>query len=316
MTSNSSVFNTHTKGKLLLTGEYVVLDGATALAIPAKLGQRMEIKQGEQIPAGQLNWASYDHQAQVWFQASFELSTLEIINATDAAVAERLIQIFQSIQKQKPTAWQDLPGLDLRMDLEFSRHWGLGTSSTLLAALAQWQAVDPYQLLWDSFGGSAYDIACAIADGPILYRLADGTPHSQPIQFNPPFLDQLYLVYSGKKQNSRDGIRHYREKFSAMDPAPLIQKIDLLTQAILQSIRLQDFEELIKEHEALLSEALSLQPVQEQYFSDYWGQVKSLGAWGGDFILVTSNRAEVATRHYFLEKGLTEVFAFSEWLLI
>ncbi|RQH17897.1 hypothetical protein D5R40_33115 [Okeania hirsuta] len=44
MTSNSSIFNTHTKGKLLLTGEYVVLDGATALAIPAKLGQWMEIK--------------------------------------------------------------------------------------------------------------------------------------------------------------------------------------------------------------------------------------------------------------------------------
>ncbi len=316
MTSNSSAFNTHTKGKLLLTGEYVVLDGATALAIPAKLGQRMEVRPDKQIPAGQLNWTSYDHQGKAWFEASFLPSSLNIINTTDTAVAERLIQLFQSIQKQRPTAWQALPGLNLRMDLEFSRHWGLGTSSTLLAALAQWQNVDPYQLLWDSFGGSAYDIACAIADGPILYRLADATPHSSPTPFKPSFLDQLYLVYSGKKQNSRDGIRHYRERFSATDPAPLIQKIDSLTQAILNSKRLQDFEQSIKEHETLLSEALSLRPVQEQYFSDYWGQIKSLGAWGGDFILVTSNREEAATRKYFQRKGLTEIFPFSEWLLI
>lgn len=316
MTSNSSAFNTHTKGKLLLTGEYVVLDGATALAIPAKLGQRLEVRPDKQIPAGQLNWTSYDHQGKAWFEASFLPSSLNIISTTDAAVAERLIQIFQSIQKQKPTAWQNLSGLDLRMDLEFSRHWGLGTSSTLLAALAQWQEVDPYQLLWDSFGGSAYDIACAIADGPIRYRLADGIPYAQPTQFKPPFLDQLYLVYSGKKKNSRDGIRHYREKFSAMAPTSLIQEIDSLTKAILETSSLSEFEQLIKEHEALLSEALSLQPVQEQYFRDYWGQVKSLGAWGGDFILATSNREEASTRKYFREKGLTEVFAFSDWLLI
>jgi len=35
--------------------------------------------------------------------------------------------------------------------------------------------------------------------------------------------------------------------------------------------------------------------------------VKSLGAWGGDFVLVTSNRPEEETRNYFNEKGL-EVF--------
>ncbi|MEM0993828.1 MAG: GHMP kinase, partial [Bacteroidota bacterium] len=30
-------------GKLLLTGEYAVLDGAVALAVPSKLGQRLDI---------------------------------------------------------------------------------------------------------------------------------------------------------------------------------------------------------------------------------------------------------------------------------
>ena len=86
--------------------------------------------------------------------------------------------------------------------VDFPREWGLGTSSTLVSLLAQHTAVSPYQLLADTFGGSGYDIACAIADGPIRYRLADGIPYAQPTQFKPPFLDQLYLVYSGKKKTS------------------------------------------------------------------------------------------------------------------
>lgn len=311
-----TAFKTHTKGKLLLTGEYVVLDGAKALAIPAKLGQQLEVKTNEELSPGHLNWSSYDHTGQSWFQASFQLAPLHILHATDNATAERLIQIFQSIERQKPNAWQDLPGLDVRMDLQFSRHWGLGTSSTLLAALAQWQKVDPYQLLWDSFGGSAYDIACAIADGPILYQLHNGTPHSTPTPFHPPFAEQLYLVYSGKKQNSREGIRHYREKFASMSPAPLIHQIDDLTQAILKSTHLQAFEQLIAEHEALIGEALGILPVQKQDFRDYWGQIKSLGAWGGDFILVTSDRDDQTTASYFVDKGLTEIFPFTEWLLL
>ncbi|MBX2877777.1 MAG: hypothetical protein KTR30_36995 [Saprospiraceae bacterium] len=316
MTPKATAFRTHTKGKLLLTGEYVVLDGATALAIPARLGQQMEVSRNNTLSPGLLHWSSYDHQGQVWFQAVLQLSPLKVLNTSDSATAERLIQIFKAIQRQKPEAWRNLPGLDLRMDLQFSRHWGLGTSSTLLAALAQWQEVDPYQLLWDSFGGSAYDIACAIADGPILYRLDNQTPYSKPTKFDLPFLDQLYLVYSGKKQNSRDGIRHYRERFSSTSPTKLIHQIDGLTNSILQSTQLTEFEQLIAEHEALIGEALSITPVKQQYFNDYWGQIKSLGAWGGDFILVSSDQTPATTRKYFAKKGLSEVFAFTEWLIL
>ena len=38
--------NYYSNGKLLLTGEYVVLDGAKALAVPTKFGQLLNIKQG------------------------------------------------------------------------------------------------------------------------------------------------------------------------------------------------------------------------------------------------------------------------------
>ncbi|MEQ3661167.1 MAG: GHMP kinase, partial [Flavobacterium sp.] len=36
----------YSNGKLLLTGEYVVLDGAKALAVPTKFGQSLSIESG------------------------------------------------------------------------------------------------------------------------------------------------------------------------------------------------------------------------------------------------------------------------------
>ena len=307
MIAGPKSFQTHTKGKLLLTGEYVVLDGAKALAIPSRLGQRLQVSAAPELSPGILSWSSYDHQGNIWFQASFQLADQKVLQSTDPPTSIRLLEIFRAIQQQKPKAWHQLPGLQVRMDLEFSRHWGLGTSSTLLAALAQWQAVDPYQLLWDTFGGSAYDIACAIADGPLLYQLNEGVPQSEAVGFHPAFAENLYLVYSGKKQNSREGISHYRVRFKSTSPLPLIKKIDKLTDAILTCTNLPSFELLLAEHETLIGEAIAITPVQQQYFGDYWGQIKSLGAWGGDFLLVTSNRSKKATQAYFQTKGLHEV---------
>ena len=37
-----SLYTAH--GKLLLTGEYAVMDGALALALPTQLGQRMSVR--------------------------------------------------------------------------------------------------------------------------------------------------------------------------------------------------------------------------------------------------------------------------------
>ena len=43
-------------GKLLLTGEYLVLKGALALALPTKLGQTMTV---ETVHAPSLRWDAY-----------------------------------------------------------------------------------------------------------------------------------------------------------------------------------------------------------------------------------------------------------------
>lgn len=57
----------YSNGKLLLTGEYVVLDGATSLAVPTKFGQDLIV---EPIKESQLIWGSFTHTGECWFEAS------------------------------------------------------------------------------------------------------------------------------------------------------------------------------------------------------------------------------------------------------
>ena len=52
----------YSNGKLLLTGEYVVLDGATALAVPTRFGQDLIV---DRIQGDQLIWSSFTVEASV-----------------------------------------------------------------------------------------------------------------------------------------------------------------------------------------------------------------------------------------------------------
>ena len=69
----------YSNGKLLLTGEYVVLDGATALAVPTKFGQDLTV---EKIQEPQLIWGSFTSTGECWFEAVFDLPKLRLKNAT------------------------------------------------------------------------------------------------------------------------------------------------------------------------------------------------------------------------------------------
>ncbi|MGB5555171.1 MAG: GHMP kinase, partial [Flavobacteriaceae bacterium] len=69
---------------------------------------------------------------------------------------------------------------------------------------------------------------------------------------------------------------------------------------------------LLTSHENTISNALGMATVQEKLFNDYSGKVKSLGAWGGDFILATN---ENDPTEYFKEKGYETIIPFSEMVL-
>lgn len=294
----------YANGKLLLTGEYLVLDGALAIALPTKLGQSLTI---EPIEKDKLVWESRNSDNTTWFQHSFSHIHQEIKNN---GVAERLRLILLAAQRQNPAFLQKLR-YKVTTKLTFPRNWGLGTSSTLVYMIAQWANCDPFKLLFEAFGGSGYDIACAGATSPLTYQLhANLKPIFQPIDFNPSFKNQLYFVYLDKKQDSKQGIAHYREK-GKINMAK-IQKISTLSTELIHTSGLKDFEKIIVEHENIISELIGLEKVKSICFPNYWGIVKSLGAWGGDFVLVTSNRSYIETKKYFNEKGFHVFLKYSE----
>ena len=281
------MFSTFARGKLLITGEYAVLDGALALALPVRYGQQFTVASSEND--GQLIWESIDYQGNVWFSVTFDVSDFSVETTSDAAIAERLQSILSACRQQNPSF---LTGISAKATItaDFPLNWGLGSSSTLIAGVAQWAEVDPYRLLADTFGGSGYDIACAYAEGPLLYQLNPALPPGEretvtPVIFDPPFKDQLYFIYLGKKQDSREGIRRYRETAAGKD-AGLIAEISHITREMLTISNLPDFEKALLAHENLLARVLGL-PRAQELFPTFPGVIKSLGAWGGDFVLAT-----------------------------
>ena len=258
--------NIHANGKLLLTGEYFVLDGAKSLSLPCQLGQTFRALVGD---APIIRWQSIDHLGKEWFKGTFTWPNGKYISGTDQSVGNRLEQILGVVSDMvKADANSGIQGWDIKTQLEFPGNWGLGSSSTLIAAIAQWQDINPYELLENTFGGSGYDIACAVSDGPILYQRKQPHPIVTPVSFIPSFHDQLYFVYLGKKQNSREGIARYREAGSASGEE--VQRMNKLTIDFLAANTLGQFEALIREHEGMVAEKIKLERAKSLHFSDFW----------------------------------------------
>ena len=305
----------YSNGKLLLTGEYVILDGAKALAIPSKFGQNLAI---QKLNESKLIWESYTEKNELWLQVEFDLPRLRIITATfDAtndggndSLAESLQNILFEAKKLNQAFLSNQQGYYIKSKLTFARNWGLGSSSTLINNIAQWAKIDAFQLQFNTFGGSGYDIACAQNDSPILYQITDQKPSFNNVSFNPNFKDQLFFVYLNKKQNSREGITRYKN-FKG-NVSTFVEEISQITNQIYTCDSLTEFEKLLADHESVISKIIDQEPIQKRLFSDYFGQTKSLGAWGGDFILATGNDD---TPHYFKQKGFETLFRYVNLIL-
>lgn len=305
----------YSNGKLLLTGEYLVLDGAKALALPTKFGQILIV---EKIVEPQLIWGSFTNTGECWFEAVFDLPKLRLVSATFNSnkegsadfIAETLLEILEEARNLNPDFLNVDGGYIVKTKLTFPRNWGLGSSSTLINSIASWAKVNAFKLLWNSFKGSGYDIACAQNNRAVFYQIKDKNPIIEQVNFNPIFKDNLFFVFLNKKQNSKEGIAKFRE--SKKDFSVELKRISELSEAFLVAESLQDFEKLIIEHEQIISSIIKIKPVKEKLFSDYFGEIKSLGAWGGDFVMVTGNEK---TPSYFKNKGFEIVISYSEMIL-
>lgn len=305
-------------GKLMITGEYLVLGGASALAIPVIYGQTLTVKISPQQKP-ELSWVAKE-QGKPWFEAvlkpdqlsqdAHQMSMIE----QDERVQKTLEMILWQAKMLNPGFLSGNYHWAVSTDMDFNRYWGLGSSSSLISNIAWWAGVDPYDLLFKTLGGSGYDVACARSFTPIVYKYkgVGSKPVVEPVLFTPPFSKHLFFVYTGKKQSSAKSLKGFqvqkvKEKF--------IDRITQITEIMLNTNSLHAFMELMFEHEHITSQAIDQLPVQLETYPDFDGAIKSLGAWGGDFIMAASGRDKKYVSDYFEAIGLQLVIPFDEMIV-
>lgn len=295
----------YSNGKLLITGEYVILDGAVSLAVPSLLGQSLEIINNE---SKHIKWFSKNSDGRVWFQCTIRIENLKVETTSSDEISNKLIEIIKVIREVNPN-FLNKSGSNITSQLTFNKDWGLGSSSTLISNLSQFAEIDPYELNNRIFNGSGYDIACAKSKSPLLYRLIKNERDIEKVSFRPIFHEKIYFVYLNTKQNSLTEIRKYKN----LNPSnTLISEVSDITKKLLKSSDLKNFNDLIHSHEKVISKLISKQPIKQELFKDFRGEIKSLGAWGGDFIMASCDEDPSS---YFRNKGFNTILKYSDLLI-
>jgi hypothetical protein len=284
------------------------------LAMPVRYGQRLTATSS---PAQHIiiNWRSYVKE-KLWLEARFPGSQLNY--QTDKTSGEqhknRLRQILLAARTLNPGFLSKNSEWNVRSDIEFDLQWGLGSSSTLISNIATWAGVDPYELHFKVSEGSAYDIACARSNQALLYTFMgkQKQPEIQYITFHPVFSSQLFFIYSGKKQSSDESLRTFdRERVHIRDA----DAISALSEEMASTTSLPDFIQMMEDHEGIISRYTASEVIKKKHFPDFPGAVKSLGAWGGDFLLAASSIAPEQIIAYFRDKGFNTIVSFNDMRL-
>ncbi|WP_373707372.1 GYDIA family GHMP kinase [Kaistella sp.] len=290
-------------GKLLLTSEYVVLDGALALALPTKWGQEFFVS--EQFDGQSLiNWTAL-HQGKSWLNATIDYQNGTVVSTNIHDSAAFILKVLMKVKELSSNVLKEDSSYSITTNLQFPANFGLGSSSTLMNNLAQWADIDAFELNEACLGGSGYDIAVAQEQSAIFYQ-NQPERNVKKIDFDPSFKNDLIFIHLNQKQNSREGIDLYRSKEKS---SHLIEDFSTITKQVLEVQTLEEFSDLMILHEKKLSEFLGIETTKEKYFETSPSFVKSLGAWGGDFVMSSKFSGY---QDYFLGKGFSSVFSYDD----
>ena len=75
----------YSHGKLLISSEYAVLDGAIALALPTKFGQSLDVESNSD---NTIHWKSISNSGNVWFEAEFIIDTTLKISSKNTSILQ------------------------------------------------------------------------------------------------------------------------------------------------------------------------------------------------------------------------------------
>lgn len=295
-------------GKLLISGEYAVLNGSKALAVPTKLGQSMRVEARDDK---NIVWRSLSKSGEAWFEAEIDMEESKLIHTSSESIGLQLLAALDFCKSQRPEHFIK-SGFDIETKLDFNRNWGLGSSSTFISNLSHWTGVDGLAILWNGYKGSGYDVVVGQVQHAIMYQLETSNPNKaswELCEFTPSFSEWVHFVHLGKKRDSNKAIDGLRENsFSSC----IMEDFSAISEEMLLCKDVEEFQLLMRTHEKMLSAVLGVPRVKEELFFDYSYEVKSLGAWGGDFVMVIGKESDM---QYFKNKGYHDVVSFNEMVL-
>ena len=297
----AEVFKSH--GKLMITGEYFVLHGAKSLMLPTKFFQDMTVSKLNEDSI--ILWESYDQNNSKWFSAKFNLPDLAI-QGDETKEKIFLKKILDFVAKKKPNIFENNSGINIKTRMDFNRSWGLGSSAILINNLSNYFGLDPFEVSKNVTNSSGADIASTKISKPIIFSINDKKPYYKEVHFNPPFSKNLLFVYLNKKQSSEKEVEKFK-KIRIEDDE--IRTISDITNQVLRCKKIDDFNNLIEKHESIISGKIKKETVKNLLFKDFNGSIKSLGAWGGDFVLACGHNN---LKNYFKNKGFDISYSFNE----
>jgi mevalonate kinase len=306
------VFVTKSHGKVLISGEYFLLKGAKGLAFPVKFSQSLIVSKRE-VNSRTFKMESY-YAEKKWFSAEFICNDFSVIRCWNVGRARYLSSLFRAIRLLNPL-FQNSEVYNIDCILDFDPDWGLGSSSTLIVNLCNWAGIDPFKVHFLISKGSGYDIAVAMLNQPIIYRInaSDRVPEISILATKYSFSDKLYFVYLGKKVSSEISLNKFNA-FNNVDEG-LVSDISELTDEIVITNNFSEFNTILIKLINLSKKVIEADQVLVNLWKDFPGVIKPLGAWGGDFALVTWGGSVDELRKYFYQKEHFTLFAWKDFIL-
>ncbi|HRY33987.1 MAG TPA: GYDIA family GHMP kinase [Bacteroidales bacterium] len=290
-------------GKLLISGEYLVLHGALSFALPLRFGQQMQLSPS----AGPvIRWTSSDPHG-TWYRAEFNLPGP--VKANPGREDMFILRLLEAAGRLNPAFAAGLQGTGVSVDANYPVQWGLGSSSTLIYLVACWADVNPFRLFTMVSKGSGYDLACAGRSNPLLFSHKGDEIMIRDITPGKGIREHALFAWLGNKQSTDTEIDLFLE---TANPAPTdLALMDLLTLKIATADTADELQEQVLRHESLLARILQREPLSAR-LEDFPGAVKSLGAWGGDFAMFVTRQPKETILPWFREKEIYPVFTFDE----
>ncbi len=295
----------------MISGEYLVLRGALSLALPIRFGQALLVSRQAQADST-IKWDTYIFN-KLWFSGRFDPENFDIIGSDNYRAAEFVSKCMKAAQKLNPDFQPGKRPCNVKSVINFDINYGFGSSSSLISNIAYWSKTDPYQLHEAVANGSGYDVACARAERAIFFRKESSGYLIEDAGFNPPFKDDIYFVYLGRKQDSSGSVARFNRESDVSDD--IIREISQISAEFSKTDNIDDFNLLIERHEQILSDVLRTAKIKDEFFQDFDGCVKSLGAWGGDFAMFTWKGEKEDLIDYINNKGLKVIYSYEDLLI-